>query len=121
MSTDQENAEQAAPDGSGERQPDWWHRDHPTFTALTGFFSGLAFLVLVPALFAGALGLILDYDTAERLFPFVLVTIVVPVALVIVPRTRRFGLYMLIGMVTTALVVGGVAAIVLWYMVTYQS
>lgn len=124
MSTDQENAEPAAPGEpgeSGERQPDWWHRDHPTFTALTGFFSGLAFLVLVPALFAGVLGLLFSYDRAERYFPFVLFTLVVPVALVLWPRTRRFGLYLLIGMVTTALVVGGVAAVVLWYMVTYQS
>jgi len=103
-----------------EREPDWWHRDHPTFTALTGFFTGLAFLLLVPALFAGVLGLFLD-DRAEELFPFVLVTLVVPVGLVIWPRTRRFGRYMLLGMVVTAVVVGGVAAAVLWYMVNYQS
>lgn len=121
MSTDQEKAEQAAPEEPEERQPDWWHRDHPTFSALTGFFTGLAFLVLVPSIFAGILGLVFDYERAEDLFPFVLVTLVVPVALVIWPRTRRFGLYMLIGMVTTAIVVGGVAAVVLWYMVTYQS
>ena len=64
MSTDQENAENAEQAVPGEqpeeRQPDWWHRDHPTFTALTGFFTGLAFLILVPALFAGALGLVFD-------------------------------------------------------------
>ncbi|GAB2449982.1 hypothetical protein GCM10027062_34010 [Nocardioides hungaricus] len=121
MTTDQENAESAAPGGPEQRQPDWWHRDHPTFTALTGFFTGLAFLILVPALFAGILGLLFSYDRAERYFPFVLVTLVVPIGLVIWPRTRRFGLYLLIGMVTTAIVVGGVAAIVLWYLVTRQS
>jgi hypothetical protein len=49
------------------------------------------------------------------------VTLAVPLGLVIAPRTRRFGLYMVVGMVSTALVVGGVAALVLWYMVTYQS
>ena len=38
-----------------------------------------------------------------------LVTLAVPIGLVIAPRTRRFGIYMLIGMVATALVVGGVA------------
>jgi hypothetical protein len=103
-----------------EREPDWWHRDHPTFTALTGFFTGLAFLLLVPALFAAVLGLLLD-DRAEELFPFVLVTLVVPVGLMLWPRTRRFGRYMLLGMVVTAVVVGGVAAVVLWYMVNYQS
>lgn len=120
MSTEQENAEQAvAPEG--ERAPDWWHRDHPTFTALTGFFTGLAFVILVPGLFAAALGLIFEYHTAEDLFPFVLVTLAIPLGLVIAPRTRRFGRYMLIGMVTTALVVCGVAAVVLWYMVNYHS
>lgn len=120
--TDQEREpEQTAASGEDERRPDWWHRDHPTFTALTGFFTGLGFLVLVPALFGGVLRLLFAYDTAERLFPFVLVTLLVPIGLVVFPRTRRFGLYMIIGMVTTAVVVGGVAAVVLWYLVTYQS
>jgi len=119
MSTDQNETAEAAP--SDERQPDWWHRDHPTFTALTGFFAGLAFVIVVPGLFAAILGWIFEYDTAESLFPYVLVMLVVPIVLVIVPRTRRFGKYMLIGMATTALVVLGVAALVLWYMVTYQS
>ena len=124
MSTEQENATDAAPDEAAraeERQLDWWHRDHPTFTALTGFFTGLAFVIVVPGLFAAVLGLIFPYHTAEDLFPFVLVTLAIPVGLVIAPRTRRFGLYMIIGMVTTALVVGGVAAVVLWYMVNHQS
>ena len=35
------------------RSPSWWHRDHPTFAALTGFFTGLLFVALVPALFFG--------------------------------------------------------------------
>jgi hypothetical protein len=118
VTTDQEHEPGQAAEA---RRPDWWHRDHPTFTALTGFFTGLGFLVLVPSLFAGVLGLLFDYDTAERLFPFVLVTLVVPIGLVIVPRTRRFGLYMLVGMVTTAVVVGGVAALVLWYLVAHQG
>ena len=123
VTTDQEREpEQAAAGEPGEeRQPDWWHRDHPTFTALTGFFTGLGFLVLVPALFAGVLGLIFSYERAERYFPFVLVTVLVPIGLVIWRRTRRFGIYMLIGMVTTAIVVGGVASIVLWFLINRQS
>lgn len=122
MSTDQNHtAETAEGDPTEERQPDWWHRDHPTFTAITGFFTGLAFVIIVPGLFAAVLGWVFEYDTAEDLFPLVLVTLLVPVGLLIAPRTRRFGGYMLIGLVTTALVVLGVAAIVLWYMVTYQS
>ena len=71
MTTDQNETAEAAP--SDERQPDWWHRDHPTFTALTGFFTGLAFVILVPGLFVALLRLVFDDDTAEDLFPFVLV------------------------------------------------
>lgn len=104
-----------------ERHPDWWHRDHPTFTALSGFFTGLAFVVVVPGLFIGVLNWLFADDTAEGLFPFVLVMLGVPIGLVIAPRTRRFGLYMLIGVVATALVVLGVGGLVLWYMLTYQS
>ncbi|MDF1602794.1 hypothetical protein [Nocardioides sp. YIM 152315] len=122
MSTDQDQApEPASADRREERPPDWWHRDHPTFTALSGFFTGLVFVVVVPGLFIGLLHLLVDDETAEGLFPFVLVTLAVPLGLVVAPRTRRFGIYMLIGVVTTALVVGGVAALVLWYMITYEG
>jgi hypothetical protein len=119
MSTDQDNAPERAP--ATERPPSWWHRDHPTFTAVAGFFTGLAFVLIVPGLFAAILSWVFDYHTAEELFPLVLVTLVVPIGLLLVGRTRRFGLYMLFGIVSTALVVGGVAALVLWYMVRYQS
>src|SRR3954468_1346316 len=106
---------------AGDRTPSWWHRDHPTFTALSGFFAGLAFVVIVPGLFAATLGWVFESHTAEDLFPFVLVTLALPLVLVLVPRTRRFGRYMLVGIGTTLLVVAGVAAVVLWYMVQYQS
>ena len=121
MTTDQEDAEQVAPEGPEGREPDWWHRDHPTFTAVAGFFTGLVFVILVPGLFAAVLRLFFGSETAERLFPYVLVTLVVPLGLVVWPRTRRFGAYLLLGMVTTAVVVLGVAAIVLWYMISFQS
>jgi hypothetical protein len=124
MSTDQEQQPEPGAEPTvevDERQPDWWHRDHPTFTALTGFFTGLAFVIVVPGLFIALLNLLFDDHTSEDLFPFVLVTLAIPLALVIAPRTRRFGLYMLIGMAVTAFVVAGVAALVLWYLVTYQS
>ncbi|MCW2764677.1 MAG: hypothetical protein JWO11_636 [Nocardioides sp.] len=131
MSTDEHQVEEAAGEpvaGPGDegavepaRQPDWWHRDHPTFTALTGFFTGLGFVIVVPGIFAGILNALFDYHTAESLFPFVLVALAVPLGLVLAPRTRRFGLYMAVGMLTTLLVVLGVAALVLWYLVTYQS
>ncbi len=106
---------------SRERQPDWWHRDHPTFTALTGFFTGLVYMIVVPGVFAAVLSWLFDDQAAEELFPLVLVMLVVPLGLVAVPRTRRFGLYMLIGMVITFLVVAGVAALVLWYMIQVEG
>jgi asparagine N-glycosylation enzyme membrane subunit Stt3 len=100
---------------------DRWHRDHPTFTALAGFFTGLMFVTVVPGGFAGLLRLLFDFDTAERLFPIVAIALVVPVALVANRRTRRFGTYMIIGMVLTALVVLGVTSLVLYYMVRRQQ
>jgi hypothetical protein len=109
-----------ATEASGSRT-DWWHRDHPTFTALTGFFTGLAFVIVVPGLFAAILNLLVDYDTAEDLFPFVLVMLAVPIGLLVAHRTRRFGIYMVIGMLVTLLVVAGVSALVLWYMFQFQG
>jgi hypothetical protein len=104
-----------------ERQPDWWHRDHPTFTALTGFFTGLVFVILVPGLFAAILNWVFEYHTAEDLFPLVLLTLVVPIGLLASRRSRRFGVYMVIGMVSTLFVVAGVSALVLWYLFQFQG
>jgi len=110
---------EAEPEGD---DPDWWHRDHPTFAALSGFFTGLVFVLLVPAVFVGLLSLLFDdNDRVSELFPLVLVTLVVPLVLVISPKSRRFGTYMWIGIVTTALVVGGVGALVLYVLVNGQS
>jgi hypothetical protein len=106
---------------SEDRQPSWWHRDHPTFSALTGFFTGLLFVALIPAVYVAVLSLIFDNDKVENLFPFVLVTLVVPLALVVNQRTRRFGTYFWIGIVLTAVVVVGVGALVLWYLVEHQK
>jgi len=104
-------------DATKDEQPSWWHRDHPTFSALSGFFTGLLFVALVPAAYVGVLSLMFDNDRVEELFPFILVTLVVPLVLVINQRTRRFGTYFWIGIVLTAIVVIGVAAIVLWFLV----
>lgn len=112
------------PSGTGadpQRAPDWWHRDHPTFTALSGFFTGLVFVIAVPGLFAAVLTALFDYHTAEELFPLVLVILAVPLGLVTARRTRRFGLYMVIGMVVTLVIVAGVTALVLWWMIRSQA
>jgi uncharacterized BrkB/YihY/UPF0761 family membrane protein len=100
-------------------RPDWWHRDHPTFAALTGFYAGLVFAIVVPGLYAAILAALFDQDRAEELFPFVLVTLIVPLLLVLAPTTRRFGGYMWLGMVGTAIVVVGVGGGVFWYMVEH--
>jgi CDP-diglyceride synthetase len=108
-------------DGEPAGQPSWWHRDHPTFSALSGFFTGLLFVLLVPALFVGILSLLFDNNRVEELFPLVLVTLIVPLGLVLSSRSRRFGTYMWIGLVTTAIVVVGVGALVLYVLVNGQS
>jgi hypothetical protein len=107
-------------DDTEQRSAEWWHRDHPTFIALAGFFTGMLFVTLIPGGFVGALRLLFAYDTAEELFPLVLISLIVPIGLLIAPRTRRFGVYMLIGMVLTALVVLGVASVVLYYLVRHD-
>jgi hypothetical protein len=101
--------------------PSWWHRDHPTFTALSGFFTGLAFVIVVPGTFAAILSAFFDTGTAEDLFPFVVLTLAVPIGLLVASRTRRFGRYLVVGMATTLLVVGGVAALVLWFMISREG
>ncbi len=111
------STEQTHEDAGPARQPDWWHRDHPTFTAITGFFTGLAYIIVVPGLYAWILSGMLDDRQAEDLFPFILISLAVPLGLVVAPRTRRFGLYMSLGVVATALVVIGVALLVLWILV----
>ncbi|PWN01847.1 hypothetical protein DJ010_17050 [Nocardioides silvaticus] len=96
--------------------PDWWHRDHPVFVPLAGFFTGMLFIILVPGTYAAILKAVVGYERAEELFAFVALTLVVPLGLLVPPRTRRFGRYMVFGVVATAIVVIGVALAVLWYL-----
>jgi hypothetical protein len=121
MSSDETRVEDPVEQADDGSRPSWWHRDHPTFSALSGFFSGLLFVLLVPAAFAGILSLAFSNQRVQELFPLVLVTLVVPLGLVLSPRTRRFGFYMWVGIVSTAVVVGGVAALVLYVLVNGES
>ena len=105
-------AEQA--DVDPEPRVGWRRRDHPVFTALAGFVPGLAFVALVPAVYVGVLRTVLSDASAEALFPFVLGTLALPLGLLVTERTRRFGRYMLLGMVVCAVVVIGVATLVIW-------
>jgi hypothetical protein len=106
-----------AVDDEPATEPSWWHRSHPTFASLVGFFSGVAYIIVVPGIYAALLGLFLSDDSAKRLFPLVVVVLVVPVVLLFPRRTRRFAQFMLIGIVATVLVVAVTAAVVVWVMV----
>lgn len=101
--------------------PDWWHRDHPTFSALTGFFTGLVVVAVLPAIFYGLLRGIFSERIAEEAFPFVLVFLAVPIGLMVFPRTRRFGTFLLLGMLVTLLVVFGVGTFVFWLMLSTST
>ena len=95
----------------------WWHASHPTFAGITGFFAGMLFVTALPGAFIGILRLLFTYETAESLFPLVLIALALPIAMLVKRKTRRFAQFMFVGMVVTALVVLGVASLVLYLMV----
>ncbi len=103
-----------------DNAPSWWHRTHPIFTSLVGFFTGLFTVVLIPGTFGAVLSKVFDDDTAARLFPFATVVFAIPLVLVAFPRTRRFGSYMLAGMLITAVVVAVAAALTLWVLISHD-
>ena len=98
-------------------EPSWWHRSHPTFAGLVGFFSGVAYVIVVPGVYATLLGLLVSESTATELFPLVLLALVIPLAMLVPRKTRRFAKFMFVGIVSTALVVALTAALVIWVMV----
>lgn len=99
------------------QQLGWWHHSHPTFAGITGFFAGMLYVTAVPGAFVGILRLLFSYETAEKLFPLVLVALVLPIAMLVKRKTRRFAQFMFVGMIVTAMVVLGVASLVLYFMV----
>ncbi|QYJ04605.1 hypothetical protein KUV85_02695 [Nocardioides panacisoli] len=96
------------------RRPDWFHREHPVFFPLAGFFTGMLYIIIVPGIYTAIVSALVSDERAEELFPFVVIALAVPIGLLVPTRTRRFGRYMLFGTVMTLVVAGGVAAIVLW-------
>ncbi|MGD9959811.1 hypothetical protein [Nocardioides sp.] len=77
-------------------------------SSLGGFFTGVAWLFVVPAITVG-IGSSLWPDFAGPGLTFTaLVTLGGPIALLFHPRTRRFGAFMLIGMAVTLIVLAGV-------------
>lgn len=113
------DAEDATPGDAGEspdpkRDPSWWHRGHPVFIPLAGFFSGMLYMIVVPGTYAAIVSSLVDQARSEELFPFVLLTLVVPIGLLVPKHTRRFARYLVFGALATLVVVVGVAAITLW-------
>ena len=102
------------PDGDVDLTEARGEPGRPVFSAIAGFFAGMLFVTALPGGFAALLRAVLPYETAERLFPLVTIALVIPIALLAGGRTRRFGLYMVMGMVTTAMVVLGVAYLALY-------
>ncbi len=98
------------------RRPDWFHRGHPVFFPLAGFFKVMVNVLVVPGLYVAIVKSLAGYKRVEELFPFVLLMFVVPIGLLVPQHTRRFGRYMLLGMVTTVLVIVGVGVAVVWFL-----
>jgi hypothetical protein len=107
--------------GETAREPSWWHRSHPTFAGLVGFFTGVAFVIVVPGVYGALLSLLLGDTTAQRLFPLVLIALLVPLALLVPRKTRRFAEFMLLGLVLTVVVVAVTATVVIWVLVKTQG
>jgi hypothetical protein len=71
--------------------------------------------------YAALLGVLVSDATAQKLFPLVLVALLVPIVLLVWRKTRRFAQFMLLGIVSTAVVIAVTAALVLWVMVTIDG
>jgi hypothetical protein len=113
-----EGAEESPGDAPEEGpEPSWWHRSHPTFAGLVGFFVGVAYVIIVPGVYAALLGLLVSDATAQKLFPLVTLALVIPIVLLVPRKTRRFAQFMFLGLVSTVVVVVVTAALVIWVMV----
>jgi len=111
---EEEHADEPREEGP---EPSWWHRSHPTFAGLVGFFTGVAYVIAVPGVYAALLGLLVSDATAQKLFPLVLVALVIPIALLVPRKTRRFAQFMFLGIISTVVVVAVTAALVIWAMI----
>lgn len=92
-------------------------RRNPTFIALTGFYVGMVLMIVIPSAFAAIITQVASAGSLTKYAPFALLPFAIPLVLIAPERTRRFGRYMLLGMVSTALVVGVVGGGVLLVLV----
>ncbi len=98
--------------GSTDVAPRFWHRDHPVFTPLAGFFTGTATILVVLAALGWLLDVVLGYDVSDHPWAFLLavgLVFLVVLVLVALPGSRRFARYMLLGVLVTPTVVALVA------------
>jgi hypothetical protein len=119
--SDDPDATPAAGSGGGRRRADsaprFWHRAHPVFTPLAGFFTGVVTVVVVLGLLGAILDLVVGYDVSEHPWVFLValgVLLTVNLALVVLGGTRRFARYMLFGILTTPAVVLLAASLTTW-------
>ena len=117
--SEEETPEEASPEEEPDEgpEPSWWHRSHPTFAGLVGFFTGVAYVIIVPGVYAALLGLLVSDSTAQKLFPLALLALVVPIAMLVPRKTRRFAQFMFLDIISTAVVMVVTAALVIWLLV----
>lgn len=85
------------------------------------FFCGILAVTVWPGGFTWLMNSLFDEETAERLFSLVTLILLLPIGLLAGGRTRRFGLYLALGMVISAVVVVSVAAATSWILFTFVN
>jgi len=106
--------------GTPEQPPNWGHGQSPyspdgstggskVGLSVGGFFTGVAWVVIVPALLAAVIGAILNNAQPAFIAAGVL-SVLPPIVLLFIPKARRFGAFWLMGMAVTAIVLAGVCA-----------
>jgi hypothetical protein len=104
--------------------PRFWHRAHPVFTPLAGFFTGMLLVVVVLGLLGAILDLVMGYDISAHPWVFLValgVLLAVNLGLVVTGGTRRFARYMLLGILATPTVVALTAAVTAWVLFSADS
>ncbi|MCH1868690.1 hypothetical protein [Nocardioides sp. CFH 31398] len=86
---------------------------HPVAVPLAGFFAGMAYILVLPVLYVWLSNPDSLADVVGVDLVWLVAVILVPLFLTAIPQTRKFGRYMLLGVGLSAVVVVGVAAVVL--------